>query len=138
MRLRLRIVQQVRAQATAEMAVTIAFIVGAAVAMALYVSRAYQGYLYAQTQSHGQQFDPNSAYIDTRTLAGMSINQQLATKLAGKATIFLEGYCDQGNPAGGGCAPDMPASPIAGQTISSSSKSQTNWDFDRNATYTAN
>ena len=127
-----------RGQAMVEIAVTVAFVIGGLIALALYMQRAYQGYLYAQASSQGQQFDPTQAYTDTRLLNSFVVVQESVTKVAGPGDLIAGGWCDDGNPNGNGCAPDLGGGKVSGRVIQSKSKSQSTWDIGRNANYVAN
>jgi hypothetical protein len=127
-----------RGQSTAEVAVTIAFIVAAIVVMSVYVHRAYEAYLYAQTSSHGNQFDPNSAYTDTRSLNSFSTVQKVTTTVDGMALETPEAGCNVGNPTAGGCAPSVTSSPTYGAILRTKVDNTTSWDVGRDATFSAN
>jgi hypothetical protein len=130
--------RQARGQSTAEVAVTIAFIVTAIVVMSIYVHRAYEGYLYAQSSSHGQQFDVTAAYTDTRSLNSFSTVQKITTTVDGMALETPEAGCNVGNPEVGGCAPSVTSSPTYGAILRSKVDNTTSWDVGRDATFTAN
>ena len=124
-------------QAGVEMAVTIVFIVGALVAMALYIQRAYAGYLYGQVSTHGPQFDATQAYTDTRLLNNYTLVEQTDTLVVSPGLQIDKGFCGP-NPDAQGCAPDVAGGVFEGNILQTKSKSTVNWDVSRNATFTAN
>lgn len=64
-------------QTTIELAVLTGVAVAALVGMAVYVQRAYQGYVYANASSHGQQFDPTKPRSLKQRLKQFSQTQEI-------------------------------------------------------------
>jgi len=125
----------VRAQASAETVLLLGLAVAALVAMAWYVQRGYQGYLYASTSGQGPQFDPGQPYADTRSLNAYAVDQQVEVTSTEVSVELPAGV--EPCPIIDRCLPDMAGGKLGGRILRTKVNVNTTWDMGRNATFNA-
>jgi hypothetical protein len=118
-----------RGQTTVEVTVVIGVVVVALVVMtALYVQRAYQGYLYATASSQGHQFDPTEPFAEDRRLERFTQVQNV-TVLSGQPAVDLF--------SGSGDLPSVPGGELPGRILATEGTATADWSISRDATYEA-
>ncbi len=123
-----RPLRNTRAVAPVETLLLIAFAVGGLVAMAIYLQRAYQGYLYANASAHGMQFDPKGNFTATQRLDNFSQVTDIDIT-SGRQAIQFFGGDDDLPTTQGGSAPQ--------QALGLKVKVVTTWEAGSEGTYNA-
>lgn len=114
-----------RGQASVETAVLIGAAVVALVAVAVYVQRAYQGYLYTSASGQGPQVDLRQPYTDTRTLNSFQVTEEITvTRAQPGVTVPTR-------------MPDAPSAQGGGRPLQTDVTVTTDWDVSGQATYNA-
>ena len=121
-------------QASIETLLLIGLVVTALVGLTVYLQRAYQGYLYANSAGQGPQFDPTQPSTDTKTLDHFTSTQLITVKVAAPSYALPGGAC----PTEEDCLPDRPAATVVGRAmLRTTTKSQTDFAVSRSATFDA-
>lgn len=99
----LPLIKRPSGQVTVETAVFITAVIGALVGMAIYMQRAYQGYLFSNSSAQGLQFDPNDNYAVGRTIR-LSQTQEITIQ-SGPTVSLVKGNDDLPSVPGGKLPP---------------------------------
>jgi len=124
--LRVSLLGAPRGQATVELAMLWAIVVGALVAMLWYLQRGYQGYLYANASAHGLQFDPAGNFTETEAMHYGSAEE----------LYIAFGQQDVDMPTGGNLE-NIPAQ-APSRSLKTTIKGEIHWDVNKKADYNAN
>ena len=116
-----------RGVVTVEAAVLFGTAVAAFVAIALYVQRGYEGYLYNQAQSQGTQFDP-ADYDEQRSIQTTQI--QDVEIFSGQAAITMAQGTENIYKL-----PSLPGGGTPGKSMLTKVKVVTDWDVCRSGGY---
>jgi hypothetical protein len=117
-----------RATATVETALLIGAAVAALVALAIYLQRAYQGYLYAGASAQGIQFDPKQNFSTTQQLNDFSQVTDIDVTSGQQAIQFFGG--DDG-------LPSVPGGSVAARALGLKVTVVTEWEAGNEGTYHA-
>ncbi|MBI3322000.1 MAG: hypothetical protein HYZ91_07030 [Candidatus Omnitrophica bacterium] len=117
-----------RGQSALELLVLGGVAVSALVIMAVYVQRAYQGYLYSNGSAHGLQFDPRGMYTESSTVNSFQQTTDVTVKTGQQSVKLFSGTND---------LPSTPGGQLPGRILETKVRAQTDWDISRNATYEA-
>lgn len=117
-----------RAQASVETLLLIGMGVSALVLMAVYLQRAYQGYLYANASAHGTQFDAKQNFTSTQSLNGFNQVTDVDVTSGQQAIDIFGGGEALPSPSGGSVAP---------RALGVKVKVVTTWDVGNDGTYHA-
>ena len=123
-----------KGQSSIETALLIAAAVSALVAMNTYIRRGYQGYLYANASSHGQQFDPRQPHEQHDELVNFTQTQDIEI-ISGDAAVnlFKEGSFS-GGLFGDGAAP---GGALPGRALGTKAKVTATWNVQRDVKFKA-
>ena len=116
-----------RGVVTIEAAVLFGTAIAAFVALAIYVQRGYQGYLYNQAQSQGTQFDP-ADYDERRSIRTTQI--QDVEVFSGQAAITMAPASERLQ-----WLPSLPGGGTPAKSMLTKVKVVTDWDVCRSGGY---
>ena len=113
-------------QASVETVLLFIGVVFALVAMAVYVQRAYQGYLFSNASSHGLQFDPTQAYHEDQQLKTFHQHQHIEVTSGKEAVAAF---------AGDSRLPSVPGGVVPAGILGTKANVTTSWEVETNGTY---
>lgn len=138
--------QKSNGQTTVEMAVLVGAVVTAFIAMSLYVQRAYQGYLYSTSSTHGPQFEPNHLkhpYLEVQRLESSFRPRLGTTPLSGPSfrqiqDITVKEQTELGPIPSGNDEHRLPSvrgGTLPGRILKTEITVTTDWNVNRGACY---
>lgn len=121
-------------QAMVETLLLLTLVSGAIAGLALYFQRGYEGYLYANAESHGSQFDPRQPFDSANQLDRFVVRADSTTKLQSPAVGNFGGICNKLIDKLSGCLPSTPGGAAVGILLHTQTDVNAEWKITSKGT----